>query len=310
MGCTWSMPSDKSGQVHENTPESPIIRKPFKKGAKNYTRKQAVNKASWDILFLELVEAERDLTPSALSKLWDRYDPSGQGAIGKPQLKKFLLDWVHVIQRNYTDAIDEPLLFHFQETANERAFRAKNYLDVRKRGRVTFADFKRINDEEFWKLVNHDVLIDERLEGIRMWRKIFEHMDESGVLSDSDLGLIWNRYEKDEKELMGLGETDEISVGEIEKMLSDWIEACYVHYPGEVKLRQLQDFQDSVKIRAALAHGFLDRKNDSRVEYDLFKGLTDKSFWQTIDFHVSSADIVKALKMMKRTKLDSPRSQD
>lgn len=293
-----SMP--KETVVPHTKPDSPVIRKPFKKGAKNYTRKQAVNKASWDILFLELVEAERDLTPSALSKLWDRYDPSGQGAIGKPQLKKFLLDWVHVIQRNYTDAIDEPLLFHFQETANERAFRAKNYLDVRKRGRVTFADFKRINDEEFWKLVNHDVLIDERLEGIRMWRKIFEHMDESGVLSDSDLALIWNRYEKDEK--------DEISIDEIEKMLSDWIEACYVHYPGEVKLRQLQDFQDSVKTRAALAHGFLDKEHDGRVTYDFFKGLTDKSFWQTIDFHVSSADILKDLKSMKRKKHDASSS--
>ena len=27
-------------------------------------------------------------------------------------------------------------------------------------------------------------------------------MDESGVLSDSDLALIWNRYEKDEKGIL------------------------------------------------------------------------------------------------------------
>jgi len=257
------------------------------------------NSADWDTLFLELIESHQELSKNSLRKLWDRYDASGSGTIGKPQLKKFLLDWVHVLQRNYINAIDEHHLLHFRDTADERALRAKTYLDVLKRGRVTFADFKRINDINFWTGISHEVLIDVRLEGIRMWRKIFTNMENTGgMLSDADIRTIWERYEKKE--------TGAMEVADFASMLSDWIEASFVHYEGLIRLQLHEEFLSTINLRAAMAHSALDTNFDGLVEYDEFEEIRKPSFWKKLDHNVTADAIAKAIE--KRKKLSPTRS--
>jgi len=294
MGALCAAKQREANPVEEEVEGTPTIITIA--GATGYRRiKNPVNQAKWDILFLELIEAQRDLTGKSMTKLWDRYDTSGKGHIGKPQLKKFLLDWVHVIQRHYVNAIDEDTLFHFHETADERAYRAKNFLDKTKRGRVTFGDFKRINDEEFWKLVSHEVLIDVRLEGIRMWREVFRTMEASGgCLAATDILRIWNRYETKE--------SGNITVEQIERLLKDWIEASFVHYSGRIQLEQLEHFLATVKSRAVMAHVFLDSNHDGLVEYEEFTGIQNPTFWQQLD-HNKEVDSRTDVEDLKREHL-------
>jgi len=261
--------------------------------------KNPANKATWDALFLELIESHQELNGKSLRRLWDRYDASCSGTIGKPQLKKFLLDWVHVLQRNYINAIDEHHLLHFRDTADERALRAKTYLDVLKRGRVTFADFKRINEIGFWTTISHEVLIDVRLEGIRMWRKIFSNMEKTGgMLSDADIRTIWERYEKKEQGAM--------DVPDFANMLSDWIEASFVHYEGLIRLNLHEEFLGTINLRAAMAHSALDTNFDGIVEFDEFEEIRKPSFWKKLDHNVTADAIAKAIE--KRKKLSPNRT--
>ena len=70
------------------------------------------------------------------------YDRSKKDWIGKPELHRFLSDWIDAIDRNY--AIDEILVEQFEQSISERALQAKLFLDTRSRGRVSKKDFSKI----------------------------------------------------------------------------------------------------------------------------------------------------------------------
>jgi len=52
-------------------------------------------------------------------------------------------------------------------------------------------------------------------------------------------------------------------------MLSDWVEAKYVHYQGDMKLQDLLRFLGSVQVRSVMLHKILDTDKDSRVEFEV-----------------------------------------
>jgi len=236
--------------------------------------------AFWDRLLEEISEggAAHD---DSLGQLWMYYDRSKKDWIGKPELRRFLSDWIDAIDRNY--AIDEILVEQFEQSISERALQAKLFLDTRGRGRVSKKDFSKIFNPKFWQCVSYEVHVDPKTNAIAMWLDLFQVLDVQSFLGDDEIQILWERYEIEEKGSM--------DISNFETMLLDWISAYNVHYAAdEVEATDIQYFFQTVNMRAALAKRFLDQNEDGIVDWEEFRNISDQEFWNIIDFQYALDD--------------------
>jgi len=211
-----------------------------------------------------------------LKIVWKMYSESlGKTYISKTELKDLLWDALKTWSEHSKEEINKLRL-----SLDEKAYLAKVYLDKDMDGKVVYEEFEKVNTKDFWLTIDFSSPIDHWAETQKFWISIFNCLEEFGSLSSHIIYLAFEKY--DSKDEGFLYQED------MENFLKDFMRVTPLKWPT-VEQNQVDEFCNSIVLRAAIALRHLDKDESGKVSREEFKAIGSADFWSHVDF-ISTLD--------------------